>query len=177
MEVYVLFAVGIKFFLCIVSFICIMANNILLIAIKCLCSCSTGTLIVGSLIGLWVLLAVRFPIFPGGRQVFREEHAYKHDKYSWRPPPHWRIEGIGISENVNNCRFYSSAYSVYRGPRGFRPWDRIKNRHAWTMDNRTNSPTFGLSALSSEVSANFNAVLAGNPNPPPIHWTMRFTGL
>jgi hypothetical protein len=154
-----------------------MGNNILLGTINYLGSCSTGTLFLGSVIGLWVLLAGKFPLFPEGREIFKDEHAHGGDKYSWRPRPYWRLEGSGTVTDFETCFFYTSSSVGWGGGRTFRSWDRVKNRHLWTQDRRSDSPTCGLSALSTEVSANFSAVLAGNPNPPPINWTVRFTGL
>ena len=50
-------------------------------------------------------------------------------------------------------------------------------RHAWIVDCREGSTTYGKSAYSYEVRAHFKEVLAGNQNPPAINWRSRFIGL
>ncbi len=130
------------------------------------------------IISLVVLLAIRYPIFPKGREIFRRQHEYLFDKHAWRPSPFWVINcSAALTDHPNNYIFYIGQVTGWNGPRRFRRWNQIKNRYEWTLDRREGSPTLGKSALTAEVSANFNAVLAGDPNPPAIHWVTRFTGL
>jgi len=112
--------------------------------------------------------------------ILHTVHNWRRDRKLWQPQPYWVLRTLNPVNNNNPAANSFAFQTVYysQGWIRFSEWEnQIWLRHFWVLDSRPGSPTFGLSAPARQVRAHYNAVLAGDPNPPSIHWRVKFLGL